>query len=106
MWLAGAVWRVHEAFDRVFERLRSAYGRLLGDVLDRPWLSAAAMLAFALGSLALFPFLGQDFFPAVDAGQFRLHVRAPPARASRRRRRSSAGWKTRSARSCPTASAP
>ena len=35
------------------------------------------MLAFALASLALFPFLGQDFFPTVDAGQFRLHVRAP-----------------------------
>ncbi len=77
VWLAGAVWRVHEAFDRLFERLRSAYGRLLGGLLGRPWLSAAAMLAFALGSLALFPFLGQDFFPAVDAGQFRLHVRAP-----------------------------
>ena len=77
VWLAGAVWRVHEAFDRVFERLRSAYERLLGRVLGRPWLSAAAMLAFALGSLVLFPFLGQDFFPAVDAGQFRLHVRAP-----------------------------
>jgi multidrug efflux pump subunit AcrB len=77
VWLAGAVWRVHEAFDRLFERLRSAYGRLLGDLLGRPWLSAAVMLAFALGSLALFPFLGQDFFPTVDAGQFRLHVRAP-----------------------------
>ncbi len=77
VWLAGAVWRVHEAFDRVFERLRSAYERLLGRVLGRPWLSAAGMLAFALGSLVLFPFLGQDFFPAVDAGQFRLHVRAP-----------------------------
>ncbi len=106
VWLAGAVWCVHEAFDRLFERLRSAYGRLLGWVLGRPWLSAAAMLVFALASLALLPFLGQDFFPAVDAGQFRLHVRAPPARGSRRRRRSSAGWKTRSARSCPTGSAP
>ncbi len=77
VWLAGAIWGVHEAFDRLFERLRSAYGRLLGDLLGRPWLSAAVMLAFALGSLALFPFLGQDFFPVVDAGQFRLHVRAP-----------------------------
>jgi multidrug efflux pump subunit AcrB len=77
VWLAGAVWQVHESFDRLFERLRSAYGRLLGDLLGRPWLSAAVMLAFALGSLALFPFLGQDFFPVVDAGQFRLHVRAP-----------------------------
>jgi len=29
-------------------------------------------------SLALFPQLGRDFFPQVDAGQMRLHVRAPP----------------------------
>ena len=36
-----------------------------------------SLLIFALGSLALAPFIGQDFFPAVDAGQFRLHVRAP-----------------------------
>ena len=35
------------------------------------------MLGFALGSLALFPCIGRDFFPSVDAGQFRLHVRAP-----------------------------
>src|SRR5260370_12824834 len=35
------------------------------------------MLGFALGSLALFPWVGQDFFPSVDAGQFRMHVRAP-----------------------------
>jgi multidrug efflux pump subunit AcrB len=35
------------------------------------------MLGFALGSLALAPQLGEDFFPTVDAGQFRLHVRAP-----------------------------
>ena len=33
--------------------------------------------AFASGSLALFPRIGQDFFPSVDAGQIRLHVRAP-----------------------------
>src|SRR5438874_11275681 len=35
------------------------------------------MLGFALASLALFPRTGRDFFPSVDAGQFRLHVRAP-----------------------------
>jgi multidrug efflux pump subunit AcrB len=37
----------------------------------------AVLLGFALGSLALFPQIGQDFFPSVDAGQIRLHVRAP-----------------------------
>src|SRR5437868_2366593 len=34
-------------------------------------------LGIAFGSLLLFPRIGQDFFPSVDAGQFRLHVRAP-----------------------------
>src|SRR5258708_36946508 len=35
------------------------------------------MLSFALGPLALAPRIGRDFFPSVDAGQLRLHVRAP-----------------------------
>jgi multidrug efflux pump subunit AcrB len=30
-----------------------------------------------LSVLSLFPLLGMDFFPSVDAGQFRLHVRCP-----------------------------
>jgi multidrug efflux pump subunit AcrB len=77
VWLSGAIWTVHHAFNRLFERLRSAYTGLLGRALDRPWLTAGALLVFAVGSLTLFPYLGQDFFPAVDAGQFRLHVRAP-----------------------------
>ncbi|HVS36197.1 MAG TPA: efflux RND transporter permease subunit [Gemmataceae bacterium] len=77
VWLSNTIWRVHHAFDRAFERLRSAYTGLLGRAIDRPWLTAGAMLGFALASLALFPTIGQDFFPAVDAGQFRLHVRAP-----------------------------
>ena len=68
VWLSGAIWGVHHAFNRLFERLRSAYTGLLGRALDRPWLTAGAMLVFALASLVLFPNLGQDFFPAVDAG--------------------------------------
>jgi multidrug efflux pump subunit AcrB len=39
--------------------------------------AVAAMLGFAIVSLALFPRLGENFFPSVDAGQLRLHVRAP-----------------------------
>ena len=67
----------HSAFNRGFERLRLAYHRLLDLALDHRRLTATVMLGFALGSLMLFPLIGQDFFPAVDAGQFRLHVRAP-----------------------------
>ena len=67
----------HEGFNRLFERLQLAYHGLLGWALDHRFLTLAVLLAFALGSLALFPRIGQDFFPAVDAGQFRLHVRGP-----------------------------
>jgi multidrug efflux pump subunit AcrB len=67
----------HDAFNQAFERLRFAYQDLLGWALDHRFLALTVLLVLSLGSLALFPFLGQDFFPNVDAGQFRLHVRAP-----------------------------
>src|SRR5207253_6560075 len=73
----GPIWRFHLAFDRQFERLRSTYQRLLGWALNHRAVTVAAMLGFALVSLALFPRIGQDFFPSVDAGQIRMHVRAP-----------------------------
>jgi multidrug efflux pump subunit AcrB len=69
--------RFHEGFNHRFERLRLAYHGLLDWALDHRALTVVALLGFALGSLALFPRIGQDFFPSVDAGQFRLHVRAP-----------------------------
>ena len=71
------IWRVHHAFNRLFDGLRSAYEGLLDGVLDHRAATAAVMLSFALGSLALAPRIGRDFFPSVDAGQLRLHVRAP-----------------------------
>src|SRR5205823_782068 len=70
----GPIWRFHLGFDRQFERLRSAYQRLLGWALNNRAATLIAMLGFALASLALFPRTGQDFFPSVDAGQLRLHV--------------------------------
>src|SRR5262249_26959927 len=73
----GPIWHVHQAFNLLFERLRSAYQGLLGWALGHRLATAAVMLGFAFGSLLLFPPRGQDFFPSVDAGQFRLHVRAP-----------------------------
>jgi CzcA family heavy metal efflux pump len=69
--------RMHAAFNRGFEGLRNAYQRLLRWALSRRFLAMSVLLGFALGSLALFPRIGQDFFPSVDAGQFRMHVRAP-----------------------------
>jgi multidrug efflux pump subunit AcrB len=67
----------HGAFNRAFERLRQAYTGLLELALRRRWLTVSLLLGFALASLALFPLAGRDFFPTVDAGQIRLHVRAP-----------------------------
>jgi len=74
---SGPIQRFHNAFNGAFERLRSAYEGLLDWVLDHRAATIVAMLGFAVGSLALAPRIGQDFFPAVDAGQLRLHVRAP-----------------------------
>ncbi len=67
----------HVAFNRGFERLRLTYQGLLGWALDHRIATGTMMMGFALGSLALYPWIGRDFFPSVDAGQFRLHVRAP-----------------------------
>jgi multidrug efflux pump subunit AcrB len=65
------------AFDRGFQRLLGLYGRTLERALARRPLVIGLGLAFAVGSAALFPLLGRDFFPAVDGGQIRLHVRGP-----------------------------
>ncbi len=73
----GPLWRFHQAFDRLFDRLRSIYQGLLAWALGHRAVAVVVLLGFALGSLALAPRVGQDFFPAVDAGQFRLHVRCP-----------------------------
>ncbi|MDB5308778.1 MAG: mdtC 3 [Gemmataceae bacterium] len=73
----GPIWWVHRRFDRAFEWLRGHYRGALDLALDRPVLTAGLMLGFAAGSFALLPRVGEDFFPQVDAGQFRLHVRAP-----------------------------
>jgi multidrug efflux pump subunit AcrB len=66
-----------EGFARWFESFRSRYVAALGWALRH---RGRVFLIFGLGvagTLALLPFIGQDFFPQVDAGQFRLHVRAP-----------------------------
>jgi multidrug efflux pump subunit AcrB len=70
-------WRVHVRFNRHFERLRGAYLRRLDWCLDHRRTVALGMGGLLLVTAALVPFLGRDFFPQVDAGSFRLHVRAP-----------------------------
>jgi multidrug efflux pump subunit AcrB len=63
-------------FEHAFDRFRQGYHNLLGVILSHRVLFAAIFLAFAVASWLLVPFLGQDFFPNVDAGTFRLHMRA------------------------------
>ncbi len=63
-------------FDKAFERLKEAYGNLLGKIMERRAAFVIGFLSFCVASWLLVPFLGQNFFPTVDAGQFRLHVRA------------------------------
>ncbi|HWN65367.1 MAG TPA: efflux RND transporter permease subunit [Candidatus Binatus sp.] len=68
---------IHEKFNHVFEKLRARYVNALRWCLEHRRVVFAGMGAMVLISFSLIPFLGRDFFPAVDAGQFRLHVRAP-----------------------------
>jgi multidrug efflux pump subunit AcrB len=67
---------IRQVFERGFDRLRTGYHDLLGKILTRRVAFAVVFLALCAGSWILVPFLGQDFFPAVDAGSFELHVRA------------------------------
>jgi CzcA family heavy metal efflux pump len=72
-----ALQRVYRAFDQRFERMRRAYTLVLSAQLARRKAFALLFLGFCLLSCLLYPFLGRDFFPIVDAGQIRLHMRAP-----------------------------
>ena len=70
--------RFQRGFERKFEDFRRGYEQLLETTLEHRGIFVACFLAFCLLSLGLFLFLGQDFFPQVDAGLLRLHVRARP----------------------------
>lgn len=70
--------RVHEAFNRGFDRLRTFYGGWLAWALEHRRTVVIGFGLFVAASLALFPLIGRDFFPSVDAGLIKLHVRAPP----------------------------
>jgi multidrug efflux pump subunit AcrB len=72
----GSLVAVQRRFERGFERFREGYRVLLGALLHHRGAFALIFIAFCLGTMCLLPQLGQDFFPSVDAGQFRLHMRA------------------------------
>jgi CzcA family heavy metal efflux pump len=68
--------RLQESFEQRFEALRRRYHRALDHCLLHRGTFLFAFLAVCAVSMVLIPFLGRDFFPAVDAGQFKLHLRA------------------------------
>ncbi|MFI5379169.1 MAG: efflux RND transporter permease subunit [Tepidisphaerales bacterium] len=73
------VWRIHFAFDHLFEKMRRLYGGLLAWALGHPSTVVIGFTALVVVSCGLlFPRIGTDFFPTVDAGQMRMHVRCPP----------------------------
>jgi multidrug efflux pump subunit AcrB len=68
--------RFQRAFEGGFERLRNAYRALLTVVVRRRAFFIPGFLLACLAVFLLVPWLGQDFFPSTDNGQFILHVRA------------------------------
>ncbi|SEE61367.1 Multidrug efflux pump subunit AcrB [Rhizobiales bacterium GAS191] len=68
--------RFRQGFERRFKSIRGAYGGLLHLCLQNRAKLIAGFLSFTLASFALIPYLGQDFFPSVDGGQIKMHVRA------------------------------
>ena len=68
--------RFQQGFEHAFDSFRRAYLGLLTLCVDHSRVFLTLFLLFAIGSLGLARFLGQDFFPSVDSGSFKIHVRA------------------------------
>ncbi len=69
--------RFQLGFEHRFEKIRSGYRSILELCIQHAGLFMILFFVFTMGSAAiLYPFLGEDFFPSVDSGQFKLHVRA------------------------------
>jgi CzcA family heavy metal efflux pump len=68
--------RMQRGFTHGFDRMRDGYRKSLTFCIERAWLFVILFLIFCVASLALIPVLGRDFFPSVDAGLIRLHMRA------------------------------
>jgi multidrug efflux pump subunit AcrB len=74
--ILGVFGAINREFNARFESFREGYRDILAMCLRNTRTVAILFLGFAAVSMFLVPWLGQDFFPAVDAGQFTLHVRA------------------------------
>lgn len=73
----GPIWAMHRVFNHGFDRLKGAYSVLLAWTLGNRGVALGVFALCIAGAAAVLPQVGRDFFPTVDAGQFRLHVRCP-----------------------------
>ena len=69
--------RMQAGFERGFERFRERYREMLESAIRHRKLFVVCFFPACVLSFALLPFVGQDFFPTVDSGEFKLHLRAP-----------------------------
>jgi multidrug efflux pump subunit AcrB len=70
--------RIHDRFNQGYSSVQERYTRMLRTVLHHRRPALIASVAIMATAFALLPFVGRDFFPSVDSGQIRLHVRALP----------------------------
>jgi multidrug efflux pump subunit AcrB len=70
--------RIHDAFHEGYLRVRDRYTHALETVLYNRKPALIASMALMSTAFLLLPFVGRDFFPSVDAGQIKLHIRARP----------------------------
>ena len=73
----GPIWAAHGKFHAAFEAMRRRYRLLLAWSLHHRAPVVVVFVAFVLASFSLAFLVGRDFFPTVDSGQMRLHVRGP-----------------------------
>ena len=69
--------RFQQSFERIFDRVRERYHSLLQGLVFRRRVFIPSFLGLCVAAFILVPFLGEDFFPQTDSGQFILHVRTP-----------------------------
>jgi CzcA family heavy metal efflux pump len=73
----GLFMRFQQGFERVFDRVRERYHSLLQGLVLRRRVFIPSFLGVCVAAFILVPFLGEDFFPQTDSGQFILHARTP-----------------------------
>ena len=73
----GFIWQTHHAFNTQFEKMREKYRKVLGWCLHHRVRVSLVYALFVAASLCMVLVVGTDFFPYIDSGQIRLHVRTP-----------------------------